>query len=218
MLIMSTIILIMSISDHGSGLANALFTRVQQRVLGLLYGNTGRSYYVNEIIRLSGMGSRSVQRELGKLANAGLVTVTQQGNQKHYRANPDSAVFSELRGLILKTVGLVDVLRVALEPMTEHITTAFVYGSVAKGEDTATSDIDLMVISDSLTHVDLFAVLEEATQALGRTVNPTMYTPEEFQKRRAQDSAFVRRVMDQPKLWIMEDKDDLGTGQSLRSG
>lgn len=190
----------MSIYDRRVGIADALFGRVQQRVLGLLYGNTESSYYVNEIIRLSGMGTRSVQRELAKLEDAGLVTVTRQGNQKHYRANPDSPIFQELRSLILKTVGLVDVLRAALEPMAKHIAAAFVYGSVAKGEDTSSSDIDLMVLSDSLTYADLFAVLEEATQALGRPVNPAIYTPEEFQKRRVQDSAFVRRVMDQPKL------------------
>lgn len=190
----------MSIYDRRVGIADALFGRVQQRVLGLLYGNTESSYYVNEIIRLSGMGTRSVQRELAKLEDAGLVTVTRQGNQKHYRANPDSPIFQELRSLILKTVGLVDVLRAALEPMAKHIAAAFVYGSVAKGEDTSSSDIDLMVLSDSLTYADLFAVLEEATQALGRPVNPAIYTLEEFQKRRVQDSAFVRRVMDQPKL------------------
>jgi DNA-binding transcriptional ArsR family regulator len=91
------------------GLGNALFSKVQQRVLGILYGNPDRSFYANEIISLADSGTGAVQRELGKLAEAGLATVRRQGNQKHYQANAASPVFNELRGLVLKTFGLVDV-------------------------------------------------------------------------------------------------------------
>jgi len=188
-----------------SGIADALFTKVQQRVLAVLFGNPGRSFYANEVISLAGSGTGAVQRELARLERAGLVTVSRLGKQKHYQANAAAPVYQELRGLVLKSSGLVDVLRVVLTPLAAQIEAAFVYGSVAKGEDTAQSDIDLMVISDSLTYADLYSELEAATNRLGRTVNPTVYTREELNKRIHADNAFIKRVWEQPKLWVMGD-------------
>ncbi len=149
-----------------AGLADALFAKVQQRVLGVLFGNPGRSFYANEVIGLARSGTGAVQRELARLEAAGLVTVTRIGKQKHYQANPASPVFQELRGLVLKTSGMADVLREALAPVAGRIRAAFVYGSIAKGEDTAASDVDLMVISEGLTYADLFGELEEASERL----------------------------------------------------
>lgn len=191
------------------GVADALFTKVQQRVLAVLFGNAGRSFYANEVIALAGSGTGAVQRELARLESAGLVTVTRMGKQKHYQANPGAPVFEELRGLVLKTSGLADVLRAALEPLAMQITAAFVYGSVAKGEDTARSDIDLMVITEELSYGELFAALEGATQQLGRTVNPTVYTRKEFGRRMRADNAFLKRVMSQPKIWLIGREDGL---------
>ena len=191
------------------GLADALFAKVQQRVLGVLFGNPRRSFYANEVIGLARSGTGAVQRELGRLEASGLVTATRVGNQKHYQANAGSPVFEELRALVLKTVGLVDVLRAALAPVSPGIRAAFVYGSTAKGEDTAASDIDLMVVSDRLSHADLFGALEEASARLGRKIAPTMYSPQELSKRVKQDNAFVTRVLAQPKLWLIGDESDL---------
>lgn len=192
-----------------SGIADALFTKVQQRVLAVLFGNPGRSFYANEVIALAGSGTGAVQRELARLEMAGLATVTRVGNQKHYQANTAAPVFEELRGLVLKTAGLVDVLRAALEPLAAQISAAFVYGSVAKRQDTAKSDIDLMVVSDSLSYADLFTVLEEAANRLGRTVNPTVYSRQELNKRVRADNAFVKRVLAQPKLWVIGEEHGL---------
>jgi hypothetical protein len=130
------------------GVADALFAKAQQRVLGVLFGNPRRSFYANEVIGLARSGTGAVQRELARLESAGLVTAVRIGKQKHYQANPASPVFPELRGLVLKTSGLADVLREGLAPVSNSIRVAFVYGSIAKGEDTAASDIDLMVVSD----------------------------------------------------------------------
>ena len=192
-----------------SGIADALFTKVQQRVLAVLFGNPGRSFYGNEVIALAGSGTGAVQRELARLEAAGLVTVTRVGKQKHFQANAAAPVFEELRGLVLKSSGLVDVLRAALAPLAPQIHAAFVYGSVAKGQDTAQSDIDLMVVSDSLSYADLFAALEEATQRLGRTVNPTVYSRKEIDKRVRAGNAFIKRVLVQPKLWVIGEEHDL---------
>ena len=185
------------------GFANALFTKVQQRVLGVLFGNPSRSFYANEVITLARSGTGAVQRELIRLEGAGLVTATRVGKQKHYQANTAAPVYEELRGLVLKTSGLVDVLRAALAPLARQIRSAFVYGSVAKGQDTAKSDIDLMVVSDSLTYADLFAALEDATTRLGRTVNPTVYSRQELAKRIQKGNAFITRMRAQPKLWLI---------------
>lgn len=192
-----------------SGIADALFTKVQQRVLAVLFGNPGRSFYANEVIALAGSGTGAVQRELARLEAAGLVTVTRVGKQKHYQANAAAPVFGELRGLVLKSSGLVDVLREALTPLAAQISAAFVYGSVAKGQDTAKSDIDLMVVSETLSYADLFTVLEEATNRLGRTVNPTVYSRQELDKRVQADNAFVKRVLAQPKLWVIGEEHGL---------
>ncbi|MGQ0714910.1 MAG: transcriptional regulator [Gemmatimonadaceae bacterium] len=181
-----------------SSIADALFNKGQQRVLAILFGNPGRSFYASEVIALAGSGTGAVQRELARLENAGLVTVRRVGNQKHYQANPEAPVFEELRGVVLKTSGLADVLRAALGPLTPDIRAAFVYGSIAKREDTAASDIDLLVISDVLTHAELFTVLEKATGQLGRRVNPTVYTGAELARRVRQGNAFVRGVLAQP--------------------
>ena len=191
------------------GLADALFAKVQQRVLAVLFGNPGRSFYANELITLARSGTGAVQRELARLEGAGLVTVSRVGKQKHYQANQASPVFQELRSLVLKTSGLRDVLREALAPSSNVIRAAFVYGSVARGEDTASSDIDLMVIADDLTYGDLFAALEEVSTRLGRKVAPTIYSRKELGRRLKQDSSFLTRVLKQPKLWVIGGERDL---------
>ena len=186
-----------------SSTADALFPRVRQRVLAVLFGTPDRSFYTNEIIGLAQSGAGAVQRELADLAGAGLLTVRRQGNQKHFQANAASPVFAELRGLVLKTMGLADVLRTALTPLAPQIERAFVFGSLAKQQDTATSDVDLLVVSDTLGYGDVFGVLEGASQTLGRTINPALYTAAAFRARLQGDNAFINRVMQQPKIWLI---------------
>jgi len=191
-------------------LSDALFSGTKQRVLGILYGQPNRTFYANELISLAASGSGAVQRELATLASSGLVTVKSVGNQKHYQANPESPIFTELCSIIQKTVGLADPLRKALQPMSSQITAAFVYGSVAKKTDTAGSDIDLMLVSNELNYGELFSALEDASMTLGRPVNPTILSRKEFDKRIANQESFLTRVMGQPKIWIIGESDDLG--------
>lgn len=190
-------------------MVDALFSNTQQRVLGLLFGQPQRSYYATEIIGLAAVGSGAVQRELERLSRSGLVTVRAVGNQKHYQANPDSPLYAELCGIAQKTTGLAEPLREALRPLESHVRAAFVYGSIAKQQDSARSDIDLMVISDELSYGDMFSALEVARKRLGRTVNPTIYSTKEFGKRSKDDSGFVSRVLAQPKIWLVGGEDDL---------
>jgi predicted nucleotidyltransferase len=186
-----------------SSTANALFPKVRQRVLAVLFGSPDRSFYTNEVIGLALSGAGAVQRELEALASAGLLTVRRQGNQKHFQANAASPVFAELRGLVLKTMGLADVLRTALAPLAPQIEKAFVFGSIAKQQDTAQSDVDLLVVSDTLGYGELFAALEGASQSLGRTINPALYSAADFRAKQDGDNAFINRVMQQPKIWLI---------------
>ena len=194
---------------ESSALADALFPKVRQRVLAVLFGTPDRSFYANEVIALAQSGTGAVQRELAGLSEAGLLTVRKQGNQKHYQANASAPVFTELRSLVLKTMGLADVLRVALAPLAAQMDAAFIYGSVARQQDTAHSDVDVMIVSNTLGYGEVFGALESATMALGRKVNPTLYTPADWAKRFEQDSAFVTRVWQQPKIWLIGTEEQL---------
>jgi predicted nucleotidyltransferase len=193
-----------------SGLADALFSTTQQRVLGLLFGQPGRSYYATELIALAGGGSGAIQRELARLEQSGLVTVRAIGNRRHYQANRDSPLYEELVGIARKTVGLAGPVGQALQPLARRIAAAFIYGSVAKRSDTARSDIDLMVVSDKLSYADLYKVLEPLQSKLGRTVNPTVLGRAELARRLKGGSAFARRVLEQPKIWVIGNERDLG--------
>ena len=186
-----------------SGLADALFTATQQRVLALLFGQPARSFYATKLIELTGSGSGAVQRELKRLSSSGLVTVTRIGNQKHYQANPDSPVYEELRGLVIKTVALVEPIRTALEPFADQITLALLYGSVVKRTDTATSDIDLLIVAKGLILEDVYKALLPVEAVLYRKISPTLYTPQEFADRKASNNTFVTRVLSGKHLVLM---------------
>ena len=190
-------------------MADALFSRTLQGVMGLLFGQPDRSYFASEIIRAVGAGSGSVQRELARLEESGLVTVARIGNQKHYQANPQSPIFAELASLAQKTMGIAEPLRQALARLAPQIIAAFVFGSIAKRTDDARSDIDLMVITDELSYPDLFEALEPAAEKLGRPINPTVHTKKDWLLRLKSGNAFVTRVSQQPKIWVIGSDRDL---------
>ena len=192
-----------------ANLSDALFTPTQQRVLGCLFGQPGRSFTVSELIQITGAGSGAVQREVARLAGSGLLNMAQVGNQKRYRANPQSPIHDELATIVRKTFGLAAPLREALLPIADAITAAFVFGSVAKGQDTASSDIDLMLISESLTYGEVMAALHPVAEQLDRTINPTLYSPAELKQRIATGNSFVTRVLAQPRIWLLGGEHEL---------
>ena len=195
-------------STH-AGLAGALFTPVQQRVLGLLFGQPDRRFQSAELIRLARSGTGAVHRQLERLAQAGLVTVTHSGNQKYYQASRDTPVFKELYGLITKTVGVVAPLRRALAGHARRIHAAFVYGSLAKGTDRSESDIDLMVVSDTLQYPEVYEAVQAAEGQLGRVVNPTVMTRADWRVKKNRKDSFVARIAGQPRLFVFGAPDDL---------
>jgi predicted nucleotidyltransferase len=193
-----------------TALADVLFTPVQQRVLGLLFGQPERRFQSAELIRLAGAGTGAVHRLLTRLAATGLLRVETVGNQKCYRANERAPVYAELVGLVRKTVGLAGPLQAALAPLADRITAAFVYGSVAKGSDRAASDIDLMVIADDLDYATLTAALAAAEESLARPVSPNLMTRAEWRRKRAEADSFAARIATQPKVFVIGADDDLG--------
>jgi predicted nucleotidyltransferase len=190
-------------------LSNALFSKVQQRVLALIFGQPERSFYASEIIRNVQSGTGAVERELSRLQRSGLVSVERIGNQKHYRANHQSPIFTELQSLVTKTVALTEPLRRSLESCADKIKAAFVYGSVAKGMDTARSDIDLMVIGDGLNYSELYAALQNVENALGRKVSPTFLSPKDWRRKASEKGSFISKVNALPKLFVFGSEQDL---------
>ena len=184
-------------------MATALFSPSQSQVLRWLFGQPERSYYFSELLRLTALGSASLQRELNRLANAGLVRSERVGNLRRFQANPQSPVYVELVGLTRKALGAEPVLRDALQALAPDLQAAWLYGSVAKETDTAQSDVDVMLVGKNLSLNKVLDVLAPAEAQLGRKINPTLYTPAEFKRRRAEPDSFVNRVLAQPVIQLV---------------
>lgn len=188
-------------------IATALFTDSQARLFRWLFGQPERAFHLSELRRLTGLGSASLQRELKRLADAGLVHSERTGNLRRFQANRQSPVFAELAALTRKTLGLEALLRDALQSLVPRLRAAWLYGSVAKQTDTAASDIDVMLVGADLPLADVLAVLLPLETQLGRKINPACYTPREFARRRAQPDSFVRRVLAQPTVALIGEAD-----------
>ena len=184
-------------------ISTALFSNSQSRVLQWLFGQPEREFHLSELRRLTGLGSASLQRELNRLAEAGLVRSERVGNLRRFKANSQSPVYGELVGLTRKTLGVEPMLREALQPLAPDLQAAWIYGSVAKQTDTAQSDIDVMLIGEKLRLSKVLELVAPLEAQLGRKINPTCYTPAEFKRRRDEPDSFVNRVLAQPIVPLM---------------
>jgi predicted nucleotidyltransferase len=191
-------------------IGDALFSKSQQKVLGLLYAKPDKTFYTNEIMRWAAMGRGTISRELEKLVAAGLLTVSRTGNQNHYQADNTNPIFKELVAIVRKTFGIADEIRRALQPYEKQIELAFIYGSMSKGTDSKTSDIDLMLVGKSLNYSDIMDALLPLEEVLQRTVNPTIYKKTDFVTKLKAKNSFLTRVMEQPKIMIKGIIDDFG--------
>jgi len=196
------------------GITDALFSKVQQRVMALLFGQPERSFYTSEILRHVNSGVGAVDRELNRLQRCGLVTVERIGNQKHYRANKHAPVYEDLRGLLEKTVNVTEPLKRSFERHASGIRAAFVFGSVAKGSDTAKSDVDILVVGDDLNYADLYAAAQEAELALKRPVHPLFMTPQDWQRHVSDEGSVMNTITKSPKLFFIGSEQELRHGQA----
>lgn len=186
-------------------IASAILTDRQVRLFAWIFGQPMRRFHLSELRRLTGLGSASVQSELKRLTDAGLLVSERIGNLRCFKANAESPIFSELVSLTHKTVGLVPALNQALAPLAPRLLAAWVFGSVAAQTDTAHSDVDVMLLGDQITLGDVLEQLAPLEQQWGRKINPTIYSPQEFLKRRAEPDSFVNRVLSRPTLALIGD-------------
>ncbi len=174
----------------------------------MLYGHTQESFYLRQLARATGSGHGAVQRELGQLAEMGLVVRTPQGNQVLYRANARSPVFREIKSLIAKTVGVHDALRSALATLGSKVEVAFVYGSVARHDEQPNSDVDVMVLGDA-SFSEVVAALSAAQKTLGREVNPSVFSTTEFRSKVTARNHFLKKVLSEKKLFVIGTQHEL---------
>ncbi len=194
-------------------IATALFSESQSKVFRWLFGQPDRVFHLSELRRLTGLGSASLQRELNRLAEAGLVHSERVGNLRRFQANPQSPVYSDVIALTRKTVGMEPLLREALLPLLPRLKAAWIFGSVAKETDTSQSDIDIMLIGENLSLGDILEHLTPLEAQLCRRINPTCYSPADFERRRAEPDSFVNRILPQPILPLIGD-----VNESARAG
>jgi DNA-binding transcriptional ArsR family regulator len=188
---------------------DALLPKTRQGILAATLVQPQKAWFVSELARRMEVPSSSLQRELQDLTQAGILKSHRQGRMVYYQANTDSPLFSDLRGLLLKTVGLVDVLADALKPLASKLVLAFVYGSIASGQEQSDSDIDLMIVG-SASPSALALPLRRAREVLGREINPTVYSTAEFTKKRTANDRFLAQVLTKPKLLVLGSGDELG--------
>lgn len=188
-------------------LADALFSRVRQSVLGILFANPGQQLHLREIARRAGLSAPTVLKELNSLVAAGIITDVKQINVRLFQANPDCPFFDELRGIAVKTFGLADRIREALEEI-EGVEVAFIYGSVARREDTAASDVDVLVIG-TCGYNEIVLAMHAVGKDLHREVNPAVYLPGEFVSMIAMDDPFALNVLSSPRIPLIGDLNQL---------
>jgi len=186
-------------------LGSLLLGKTRLSILSLLFSQPERRLYLRQIIRLAGAGQGAVQRELARLVRAGILTRTREGNLAYYQVNRAVPVFEELRGIVQKTAGIPDLLRVALLPLSDSIQQAFLYGSTARGTERTESDIDLMVIGD-VSFFDVVSAVSPLQKTLGREINPTVFTSDEFEKRLAARDHFLSQVMQDERVDVIGGK------------
>jgi len=190
------------------GTLDFLFPATRKALLVVIYGRPDEEFYLRELLRAAGKGHGVVQRELGNLVKSGVVVREKRKSRTYFRANKECPVYQELKNLVLKTAGLVDLLGEFLERI-EGIQFAFVYGSVARGEEKPESDIDLTVIG-GCSFADVVSALAPAQEQLGREINPTVYPPEEFKTKAQNKNHFIRALLDGKKIFVIGSERELG--------
>jgi uncharacterized protein len=198
----------MGTEAYNSVPSQGLFGRTRAAVLAVLYGHADQSFYLRQLVRTVGAGHGALQRELQHLTDMGLILRTTLGNQVLYRANSQSPIFSEIKGLVIKTVGIHDVIRSSLASLAPEIKVAFVYGSVARQQERANSDVDLMVVGNA-PFGEVVSALGPAQQALGREINPNVFEADEFRSKLASGNHFLRSVMKEKKLFVLGTENEL---------
>lgn len=194
-----------NMGTHAGVLSKVLFGQTRRSVLALLFGHADEQFYLREIARRGGTGIGATQRELGQLTEAGLISRVRRGHQIYYQANRKNPIFSELKSILVKTSGVRGILLEGLTSLEDRIKLAFVFGSIARGEEKASSDVDLMVVGE-VSFTDVVSALGQIEAKLGREVNPTVYGPREFREKLAAKNHFLSTIAKEKKLFVIGDE------------
>ncbi len=198
----------MSTINITDNLSATLFGKTRRAVLALLYSHADESFYLRQIARTADVGMGAVQREVKKLSKAGIIRRTIRGRHVYYQANPECPIYAELKSLVIKTVGVGDVLRAALVPITDRINVAFLFGSLVRGGEGSRSDVDVMVVGD-VTFTEVVLALSRIQETVQREINPIVYPPEEFRSKLAADHHFLKTTLVGPKFFLIGDEHEL---------
>lgn len=203
--------------NEQAGLLSGLFGKTRQSVLSVLYIHPDESFYLRQLSRMTGIQMGALQRELKQLSDNGIIHRNVQGKQVYFQANKDCPIFHELKSIIVKTVGIADVVRSALSSIEKKIRTALIYGSFARGDERKGSDVDLLVIGD-VALKEVVSSLGHAQQTIGREINPAVYPAMEFRKRVREKHHFLSSVVDEPAIFLIGDKGELEKMAGKRLG
>ena len=198
----------MSTSIQNDSLSATLFGKTRRAVLALLYNHADESFYLRQIARAAGVGMGAVQREVKKLSEAGIIRRTVQGRQVYYQANPECPIYAELKSLVIKTVGVGDVMKAALVSLSDRIKVAFLFGSLLRGGEYSGSDADVMVVGD-VTFTEVVSVLGRVQETIRREINPIVYPLEEFRSKLAGNHHFLKTVLKDSKFFLIGDEHEL---------
>jgi hypothetical protein len=190
-------------------IAQALFTPAQQKLLGLLFVRVNQGFHLNEIMRLTGLGSASAQRELKRLHDSGLIVSERIGNVRRFRPNKDCMIYGELSSLVKKTFGLVSVLNSALAPLSKVLNVAFVYGATAKEQEGMDTNVELLLIGENTSYGELLSRLPVAERILRRKINPNLYSLPDFKRRLREQQPFILQMLREEKIYVLGDEEDL---------
>jgi predicted nucleotidyltransferase len=191
-------------------LADALFPAVRKGVLGAIYLEPRRWWYLSELAKSLGTSPSSLQREITSLVASGILETRREGGRTYYRAQANGAIFNELRGIVRKTMGVPAQIRDALAVYADRIALAFIYGSVAQAKDRADSDIDVMIVADNLALAKVYGRLASVERKLRRKVNVTLYTTDEFQRRKNSKNPFLEKIRARERMVLIGSDDAVG--------
>ena len=198
----------MSTINKNERLSATLFGKTRRAVLALLYSHVDESFYLRQIVRAAGVGMGAVQRELKRLSESGIIIKRVHGQQVFYTANPECPIYDELKSLVMKTVGIGEILKAALVPLTDLINVAFLFGSLVRGDEKSFSDADVLVVGD-VTFSEVVTALGQVQETIRREINPVVYPPKEFRSKLAEDHHFLKTTLNSPKFFLIGDEHEL---------
>jgi len=199
---------IMSTTINADNIANSLFGKTRRAVLALLFSHVDERFYFRQIARILEIGLGALQRELANLSDAGIIRKEFVGRQVFYQANSECPIYMDLKNLVMKTIGVGDILKTALVPLEERINVAFLFGSIAKGTERSDSDIDIIVIGN-VTFAEIISAFSPAQKTVRREINPLVYPPEEFRLKMAENHHFLKSVLKRSKYFLIGDEREL---------